>query len=102
MTTPPDYAPPIAITLGDAAGIGPEIIVKLCHAGLPFPCVVYGDAGILSATVKRLGLQGQIRIAAVAGPDDAVADGTVISERSAEHTSEIQSLMRISIAHFCL
>src|SRR3546814_4141774 len=79
MTTPPDYAPPIAITLGDAAGIGPEIIVKLCHAGLPFPCVVYGDAGILSATVKRLGLQGQIRIAAVAGPDDAVADDTVIS-----------------------
>ncbi|TAL86495.1 MAG: 4-hydroxythreonine-4-phosphate dehydrogenase PdxA [Candidimonas sp.] len=47
---------PIGITLGDAAGIGPEIIVKLFAAGLPFPAVVYGDAGILDSTITRLGL----------------------------------------------
>jgi len=47
---------PIAITMGDAAGIGPEIIVKLCAQGLPWPAVVYGDAQILCATARRLGL----------------------------------------------
>lgn len=40
-------AAPLALTLGDAAGIGPEIVVKLHTAGLPAPCVVYGDAGAL-------------------------------------------------------
>jgi len=38
---------PLALTLGDATGIGPEIVVKLHMAGLPAPCVVYGDAGAL-------------------------------------------------------
>ena len=38
---------PLALTLGDAAGIGPEIVVKLHQAGLPAACVVYGDAGAL-------------------------------------------------------
>jgi len=47
---------PVGITMGDAAGIGPEIIVKLCAAGLPWPAVVYGDAGLLRATAQRLHL----------------------------------------------
>ncbi|HEY9459943.1 MAG TPA: 4-hydroxythreonine-4-phosphate dehydrogenase PdxA, partial [Paralcaligenes sp.] len=46
---------PVGITMGDAAGIGPEIIVKLFAAGLPQATVVYGDQGILNATIKRLG-----------------------------------------------
>lgn len=53
---------PVGITLGDAAGIGPEIIVKLFAAGLPTPAIVYGDAGILQATIGRLGLQQQLRV----------------------------------------
>lgn len=43
---PPDANPtrlPIALTLGDPAGIGPEIVVKLHDEGLPAPCIVYGD-----------------------------------------------------------
>ena len=38
---------PVALTLGDPAGIGPEIVVKLHDAGLPAPCVVYGDMNAL-------------------------------------------------------
>lgn len=38
---------PLAMTVGDAAGIGPEIVVKLHAQGLNAPCVVYGDAGAL-------------------------------------------------------
>jgi len=47
---------PVGITMGDAAGIGPEIIVKLLAQGLPAPAVVYGDAGVLQRTAHRLGL----------------------------------------------
>jgi len=58
---------PIAITMGDAAGIGPEIIVKLFTQGLPWPAVVYGDAGILRATARRLGVDDDtLKIIAVA------------------------------------
>jgi 4-hydroxythreonine-4-phosphate dehydrogenase len=38
---------PIAITMGDACGIGPEICVKLFAEGLPVPAFVIGDAGAL-------------------------------------------------------
>lgn len=62
---------PIGITLGDAAGIGPEIIVKLFAAGLPTPAVVYGDAGVLLATIKRLGLDRQLTVNVLDGIGDA-------------------------------
>lgn len=69
MTSLPDQAAasagrsgPIGITMGDAAGIGPEIIVKLFADTLPWPAVVYGDAGALQATVQRLGLQGRLAV----------------------------------------
>jgi len=61
---------PIGITMGDAAGIGPEIIVKLFAAGLPWPAVVYGDAGILHASARRLGLAQALEIIALAADDD--------------------------------
>ena len=38
---------PVGITMGDAAGIGPEIVVKACAQGLRAPVVVYGDVNIL-------------------------------------------------------
>jgi 4-hydroxythreonine-4-phosphate dehydrogenase len=51
--------PVIAITMGDAAGIGPEIIVKaLAHADLYARCrpLVVGDAGRLETAAKVCGL----------------------------------------------
>lgn len=47
---------PIGITMGDAAGIGPEIILKLFAAELPHPAVVYGDVGVLQRSAKELGV----------------------------------------------
>ena len=52
--TPATPLAPLALTLGDAAGIGPEIVIKLHVAGLPAPCVVYGDAGALRRAVAAL------------------------------------------------
>jgi 4-hydroxythreonine-4-phosphate dehydrogenase len=46
---------PVGITMGDAAGIGPEIVVKAYAQGLGAPCVVYGDAGALRRAADQLG-----------------------------------------------
>lgn len=62
---------PVGITMGDAAGIGPEIIAKLFAAGLPHPSVVYGDAGILDATITRLGLEAALKIELASTPGEA-------------------------------
>ena len=65
--TLPSTALPIAITMGDAAGIGPEIIVKLFAQGLPHPTIVYGDAGVLQTTAKRLALHDAVKVRTLAG-----------------------------------
>lgn len=45
----PFAAPPFALTMGDPAGIGPEIVAKLAadESGPALPFVVIGDLGIL-------------------------------------------------------
>jgi len=53
--------------MGDAAGIGPEIIARLYAAGLPHPAVVYGDAGIMAGTLKALALTS-LRVQIVSDP----------------------------------
>lgn len=47
-------AHPLAISMGDAAGIGPEIIVKAFSSGLAADCVVVGDAQVIAAAAARL------------------------------------------------
>ncbi len=42
--------------MGDAAGIGPEIILKCFAAGLDYPAVVYGDVGTLRRCATDLGI----------------------------------------------
>lgn len=71
-------AAPLGITMGDAAGIGPEIIVKMFSQGLPYPAVVYGDAGILENTARRLRLQDHTRIEPIQDLSEARADQGVI------------------------
>ncbi|WP_233239088.1 4-hydroxythreonine-4-phosphate dehydrogenase PdxA [Bordetella sp. LUAb4] len=52
--------------MGDAAGIGPEIIVKAYAQGLGAPAVVYGDAGTLRRAVALLG--ANLRVEEIAEP----------------------------------
>ena len=68
MNTPP----PVGITMGDAAGIGPEIVVKACAQGLNAPCVVYGDAGALRRAAGALG--ARLKITEIAHADLASGD----------------------------
>jgi hypothetical protein len=73
---------PIAITLGDACGIGPEIVLKAFATGLPAPCVVVGDAAFLAREAARLGLALDVRPVTQAAPGApgsvAVIDATAL------------------------
>ena len=64
---------PIGVTMGDAAGIGPEIVVKLFAVGLKHPAVVYGDAGALRRAALQLGLEGKVSIREAGSPEEAFA-----------------------------
>lgn len=70
-------ANPLAFTLGDAAGIGPELIVKLFAEGLPHPAVVYGDVGVLQRTIGVLGLTGQLQTRSIGTPGTGTRDGVI-------------------------
>ncbi len=45
---------PLLVTMGDAAGIGPEIIVRAFEQGALAGCVVVGDAGVLRRAGSRM------------------------------------------------
>jgi len=45
---------PVALTLGDACGIGPETIVRAFARGEAAGCVVYGDAAWLARTARAM------------------------------------------------
>jgi 4-hydroxythreonine-4-phosphate dehydrogenase len=66
----------LGITMGDAAGIGPEIIVRCFAQGLPAPAVVYGDAGTMR---RAVGILGQaVEIIEISSPLQArCAPGTI-------------------------
>jgi 4-phospho-D-threonate 3-dehydrogenase / 4-phospho-D-erythronate 3-dehydrogenase len=62
--------PPIAVTMGDASGVGPEIVLLAASQGeLLDDVVVYGDAAILRAGQALLGIDVPVR--ACATPADA-------------------------------
>jgi 4-hydroxythreonine-4-phosphate dehydrogenase len=67
---------PIGITLGDPAGIGPEIVLKCIARGLPAPAVVYGDPGRLTEVARLLSIPVQVR--RVAGPHAATGEPGII------------------------
>jgi 4-hydroxythreonine-4-phosphate dehydrogenase len=51
---------PMAITMGDASGVGPEIVLRRAAAGALGDVVVYGDAAILRHGAELLGLDPSI------------------------------------------
>jgi 4-hydroxythreonine-4-phosphate dehydrogenase len=80
MTASRTDRPIIAITMGDAAGVGPEIVVKaLAHADLYDRCrpLVVGDAGRLRRAAELSGL-GPVRVHSVKGVEDARFEPGVI------------------------
>ncbi|MFM0204141.1 4-hydroxythreonine-4-phosphate dehydrogenase PdxA [Paraburkholderia fungorum] len=74
-----NYLPVIGITMGDAAGVGPEIIVKsLTHESVYLQCrpLVIGDAARLEQANRIVG--GSTKVRRIAKPADALYErGTI-------------------------
>ncbi len=62
---------PLLVTMGDASGIGPEIIAKAAAAGELGDAVVVGDVGVLRRAVGACGLT--LPVAVLAQPADLAA-----------------------------
>lgn len=62
---------PIVITMGDACGIGPEIIAKLFRGAQAADCLVIGDVGVMRRAVRVTG--GGLVVAEIDAPQ-AVAE----------------------------
>jgi 4-hydroxythreonine-4-phosphate dehydrogenase len=62
---------PLLVTMGDASGIGPEIIAKAAAAGELADAVVVGDVGVLRRAVAACGLM--LPVAALEHPSDLAA-----------------------------
>ncbi|HEV7370301.1 4-hydroxythreonine-4-phosphate dehydrogenase PdxA [Arenibaculum sp.] len=63
--------PPIAVTMGDPCGIGPEICARLFADGVRAPAFVIGDAGAMRRAAAALGLR--LAVHEIASPREASA-----------------------------
>ena len=78
---------PIAITMGDACGIGPEIIAKLyADAESLSPTLVIGDEGIIRRAVRLLALP--LTVAVIDSPEDFQFTPNTIHVISLSHLPE--------------
>lgn len=66
----PEHSPglPLAVTMGDACGIGPEIIASLWRREVPRDAVVVGDLAVLRRAVAAIG--GGLAVAELQGLDE--------------------------------
>jgi len=62
---------PVALTMGDACGIGPEIIAQAFRRGDAAGCVVVGDVGVMRRAAAATG--GELAVAAVDNAADALS-----------------------------
>ncbi|WP_374370625.1 4-hydroxythreonine-4-phosphate dehydrogenase PdxA [Piscinibacter sp.] len=69
MSAATDSALPLLITMGDACGIGPEIIARLFRSDAARGCVVLGDIGVMRRAARLTG--GALAVAEVERAADA-------------------------------
>ena len=70
MTSPfTSRTPPIAITMGDACGIGPEVIARLYRNASACGCFVVGDVDVMRRAAACTG--GMLAVARIDAPDSA-------------------------------
>jgi len=78
---------PIAITMGDPSGIGPEIIAKLFADAAPFPpTLVLGDEGLIKRAIRLLTLPLTVRV--IDSPEEFQFTPDTINMISLSHLPE--------------
>lgn len=63
-------APPIVITMGDACGIGPEIVAKWFRGAAAARCFVLGDVAVMRRAARLTG--GLLAVAPIESPEAVV------------------------------
>jgi 4-hydroxythreonine-4-phosphate dehydrogenase len=66
---------PLLITMGDPAGIGPEIVVRAFQRGAAEGCVVVGDGAVMARALSVVG--GAAAVAVLDSPQQAAPEGSV-------------------------
>jgi 4-phospho-D-threonate 3-dehydrogenase / 4-phospho-D-erythronate 3-dehydrogenase len=69
-----DATVPMAVTMGDASGVGPEIVLRRAAAGGLDGCVVFGDVALLRHGAQLLELE--LTLEAIAHPSES-SPGTI-------------------------
>jgi 4-hydroxythreonine-4-phosphate dehydrogenase len=78
---------PIAITMGDPCGIGPEIIAKLYTDAAPLPATfVLGDEGLIQRAIRLLDLPLTVRV--IDAPEEFQSSSNTINVISLSHLPE--------------
>lgn len=78
---------PIAITMGDPCGIGPEIVAKLYADSAPLPpTLVLGDEGLIKRAIRLLGLSLAVRV--IESPEEFHSTPETIHVISLSHLPE--------------
>src|SRR3546814_5723802 len=103
---------PLGAPIGSGLGIQNPVMIRLIVEGAKVPVLVDAGVGTASdaAVAMELGCDGVLMSTAIAEAKDPVMMARAMKlavesgrlSRSEEHTSELQSLMRISYAVFCL
>src|SRR3546814_8463671 len=102
---------PIAADLADHDGLGAFVAAARAALGGPIDGLVNSasvfrfdepplESGALFESLARVNVTAPVLLASLLATQDDLEDGAIV--RSEEHTSELQSLMRISYAVFCL
>jgi 4-hydroxythreonine-4-phosphate dehydrogenase len=68
MTPENSLGQPLVVSMGDACGIGPEIIAKLWRHEMPQDALVVGDVAVMRRAVAAVG--GGLAVAALHGADE--------------------------------
>ena len=68
---PPSLLPPLALTMGDCCGIGPEIIAACFRSGIAAGCFVVGDVAVMRRAAALTG--GMLPVARIESGADLVA-----------------------------
>jgi 4-hydroxythreonine-4-phosphate dehydrogenase len=83
--------PTLALTLGDPAGIGPEIMAKALAEGSAYehlvPAVI-GDHGVLAQVIEGCGLDLELR--RIDGPDEARGERGVVDLIDLDNIGEVR------------
>ncbi len=78
----------LAVSLGDPAGVGPEIALRAFAAGRMPPALVYGDLAVLERCRRELGLDVPLRTAD--GPDDLADDALNVRDADCVDAADVR------------